>query len=592
MYTTETPKHDLTSSFNALDDLIVANTTWDAVVQDAVAFLENEERNLLHVSTGPSSPSPIRVALHSSLQTTHTQCDNIRHLFSALTSPAELSQLSEMYAPPSPVRTGFTPEGLSRPLSYPLRSPTSPARTPESKRSTWNGSYSSLAYAGSPTNPMYRRRDKHRVNLSDVFETKSAPVTPLLDPPATRLSEVPEDQPISSASTSFSPSPMASNFGSAALEIQRKRKSGGMDFLRSPPPASYSLPELRSPRRFSSTITSSSKFTNPQPARHPLSYSALTYSLQGTLSAKRYTCSHLLALRFSEEDDEGYWEDVRSVMGLLTSALMDASSRLAEALDEVEHQKLRDQNPTPSRTDFVDGDVDPMESVERDSPPKRQSRISFAPLPSHISRFGAHVAAIGAALDDARENLEQCVAAIKEGPASSAPTPSRNLRHSRSFSRMLSSPNANELEQEEHEALQAYERLRRELGLALRECERGRERLLEIVKPAVASDDEEEFDDVPGLAHDASASDDSDKPDPTSPAWEDEAVVAAVADANQLATPDVEKAFVDDANPHLLRTTSAQHLPLPGIEEVFEADTGAKVAFARERSKLRSAGGG
>jgi len=36
----------------------------------------------------------------------------------------------------------------------------------------------------------------------------------------------------------------------------------------------------------------------------------------------------------------------------------------------------------------------------------------------------------------------------------------------------------------------------------------------------------------------------------------------------------------------LLLTASSQHLPPPGIEQVFEADTGPGVHFIRERSKL------
>jgi len=47
-----------------------------------------------------------------------------------------------------------------------------------------------------------------------------------------------------------------------------------------------------------------------------------------------------------------------------------------------------------------------------------------------------------------------------------------------------------------------------------------------------------------------------------------------------------EDKLLDDATSHLLLTTSTHHLPLPGIEEVFEAETGAKVTFSRERSKL------
>jgi hypothetical protein len=138
-------------------------------------------------------------------------------------------------------------------------------------------------------------------------------------------------------------------------------------------------------------------------------------------------------------------------------------------------------------------------------------------------------------------------------------------------------------EGDEPKALQAYERLRRELGLALRECERGRDRLFEIVypPPPILSDDEEE-EDLPALGHDVS--DDSDKPDPISPRSEVE-----YTEIGQLA-PVINSSggveSVDDVTRHLLLTSTAQHMPLPGIEEVFEAETGPIVSFLRERSKL------
>jgi hypothetical protein len=150
-------------------------------------------------------------------------------------------------------------------------------------------------------------------------------------------------------------------FGSVALDMQRKRKADGMGVLMNPnhsgglggafelssppPPASATLPKSPSllnssllprsppmggsfgrhgpqyqtpfqghqalpptPQRSSqqhqhrlSTFTSSSRFTSMQPPRHPLSLHALNQALQAALLSRRYTCSHLLALRFSEE---------------------------------------------------------------------------------------------------------------------------------------------------------------------------------------------------------------------------------------------------------------------------------------------------
>jgi hypothetical protein len=509
-----------------------------------------------------------------------------------------------MYSPPSPIKSGFTPETSTRPFSFPSARLSSPPphqpTTPENKRATWNGSYASLAYAGSPTKAISRRRDKHRPHLSDVFRgaASSAPTTPLPHTPGPSLPDVAEDYNEEELSTSSTPafSPLPSSFGSAALNLQRNRKSDGMEAFQTPP-SNYFTTDLRTPRSarsnlFFSTISPSSKFTSVQPARHPLSYSSLIHSLQGALAAKRYACSHLLALRFGDEEDEGYWEDVRSVMGLLTSSLADSCSRLSEALDEAERQNLQDQQPTPEASQFTISENDIFGVTLKDQESKRRkldSRISFAPMPSHLSRFAAHVAAISSALDDAREHLDQCVSSLKSDPIpSSSSTSSRGLRHSRSLSKMLSPHPSEESEVELPRALQAYERLRRELGLALRECERGKERLLEIVNPPPIPSDEEDFDDLPGLGHDGS--DDSDKPDPNSPSEDEADAVALASNTGRFPTAVVNAEgdgnILDDATTHLLLTTSTRHLPLPGIEEVFEADTGAKIAFLRERSKL------
>ena len=338
-----------------------------------------------------------------------------------------------------------------------------------------------------------------------------------------------------------------------------------------------------------------SKFTNLQSTRHPLSLSALNCAVQSAIAAKRYTCSHLLALRFSDEEDEGYWEDVRSVMGLLISTLADASSRLSEALDEAEQQNLRDQIPTPPCVDLsFEGETtfrDEQSYNPTHKSPKRPTQISFAPMPNHLSRFAAHVTAISAALDDARDNLEQCISTLKEdsSPSSSFSGPSQELRRSRNSPKLAEST-PEEAEAEIPIALQAYERLRRELGLALRECERGRDRLLEIVNPPVPSD-EEEFDDLPSLGHDLS--DDSEKTDPISPALDDESDMAAPVKVGKVSTlvvgsegGDGGGTLIDDVTSHLLLTATTKHLPKPGIEEVFEADMGTKAIYSRERSKL------
>ncbi|KAG6849741.1 hypothetical protein C0991_011122 [Blastosporella zonata] len=136
-------------------------------------------------------------------------------------------------------------------------------------------------------------------------------------------------------------------------------------------------------------------------------------------------------------------------------------------------------------------------------------------------------------------------------------------------------------------ALEAYERLRRELGLALRECERGRARLLDVVYPPdlyTAEDDGDSGDDVPALGHDGS--DESDKPDPVFPFDMDVEPESPPVGYAVVALEAVDGGAMDDATSHLLLSASTQHLPPPGIEQVFEADSGSVGMFTRERSKL------
>ncbi|KAG6817315.1 hypothetical protein H0H87_010332 [Tephrocybe sp. NHM501043] len=573
-----------THCLDSLNELVASSDEWETVVQTAIAIVDNDEQSSYGSATPPSLSSSLRIALHSSLLTTQTQCDNVRQLFSALTLPSELSQLSEM------------------PLSLPTRKrtlsmPSDPFLSNESKRQTWNGAYSGLSYLGSPG---FKVQQKRRSDLSSLlqtpmsppsFKTSSAPVTPA----SSSLPYVSEgsdseyedahDQLPNTADGSMT-------FGAAALALHRKRKTVGMEAFRLPPPSCFSPvasphPTPHSPRTpppLTATYSSGSRFTSVQAGRHPLSLSAIHHAVQNALASKRFACSHLLALRFADEEDEGYWEDVRSVMGLLTTTLVDASSRLSEAITQVEQQKLRDQTPTPLSSIHFPGSEEGNMSVDSSiaAPPplksKRPTSISFAPLPSHLSRFAAHLDAITSALDDARENLQQCVFDLREETRTSA----LDQRRRRRTRNMSTSSSIDEPHPPRSPALEAYERLRRELGLALRECERGRERLLDVVYPPdlyAAEDEGDSGDDVPALGHDGS--DESDKPDPTFP-FDIEPESPPVG----YAVVALEAVDGDDATPHLLLSASAQHLPPPGIEQVFEAETGNVGPFARERSKL------
>ncbi|KAI6023780.1 hypothetical protein BKA83DRAFT_4492462 [Pisolithus microcarpus] len=487
----------MTPSLEALQSLISAGQLWASVVNDAFNILDNEEQSTIY---GPAPLSSLRVALSSSLLTTQTQCDNVRHLLSAVACPTELSQLTEMYAPPSPMKSTFLPTTESnRPMSH----PGSPQRKdvviePRRKRSTWNGSYLALASAGSPPPiQISRRRAKRRSDLSALLgpapplrgSFSAAPTSPS---PLKPIVDTSEDDSILAIDSSFA-SEGDETFGAAALDLQRKRRSRGLRVLevqQRGAPASFTQAALSLRRR--ATMSPGSKYTSMQATRHPLSLSALHQSLLSALASKRFACSHLLALRF-EDDDEIYWEDVRSVMSLLTSTLIDASTRLSEVLDEVEESHLR-----------LDDD-----SVTED-PPGINTPSSFG----------------------------------------SPPRPSgKALRY---FIGASSTSSVGE-----HPAIQAYEQLRRELGLALRECERGRERLVGILTPLTPP------------AEDADANDVAAEPEShtSQPPKEEGGDVAEDDISVTVLTPDGETTDVDDVTAHLLLTASAEYLPPPGIEQ-------------------------
>jgi hypothetical protein len=141
--------------------------------------------------------------------------------------------------------------------------------------------------------------------------------------------------------------------------------------------------------------------------------------------------------------------------------------------------------------------------------------------------------------------------------------------------------------------LKAYERLRRELGYALRECERGRERLLDIIAaqhPTSRGDESEGEgeDGVPALERDA-GSEGSSGERPASLEFHHlhTMPVSVPAGPREVVVEEREgPQEVDDVSAHLLLGTRADHLPRPGKETVYEAASGAVGPFARERSKL------
>ncbi|KAI0079419.1 hypothetical protein K474DRAFT_655010 [Panus rudis PR-1116 ss-1] len=586
----------INQTVNALNELISAGNVWDSAVNEAMTIVETEDQS---PSSSKAPLSSLRIALQSSFHTTQNQCDNVRQLLSALTSPSDLAQLSEMYAPASP-KPAFLPlESLhTRPVSDPVsalrrRVSSLPGEVTMNKRATWNGSYYSLAQQS------FGRKQKRRSDLSNIFSSPerlrsslSAPTSPQPKKPLADVQEETTDTEGEYEDAADELKELKGSgggyFGMAALEMHRKRRSAGMEaFVLSPPPkystqphqpppsttATFSPPPRLGGRGRRASVSSPSKFTLPQTTRHPLSLSALRLALQGALAAKRYACSHLLALRFDEEEDDAYWEDVRSIMALLTSTFSDASSRLMEALDETEKKRIKDERPTSDEEESPDhhqksSSGKKLSSLLTGFPKMRTmtEMTSFAPMPSHLSRFAAHVDAISSALNDAREHLEECVAAIRQSPEQ---VPSTSVTA------------------EEHAAMQAYDRLRKELGYALRECERGRERLLDIISPPPPppvpspSADQEELPSVvpptPPLVNDSASSEDTDSALLTQP--------AVLSSGHGLGLEGVMQA-IDDASDHLLLSTSSTHLPPPGIEQVYEADSGVVGTFTREKSKL------
>lgn len=563
--------------------------------------------DLRSIFYGPAAPltpsSSLRVALSTSLLTTQTQCDHVRQLLSAITSPSELAQLTEMYAPPSPIKSTFahsSASGSRRPLSHPgPSSRDTPLTDRMRKRSTWNGSYASLALAGTPPAfQLAQRREKRRSDLSALTGTTS-PCPPrtrsrnALSSPPQLLADVSEEEDgMVTAESSLAEDEVENSFGAAALGLYRKRVNGGLRALELSQRSTPLSPTHGNSSKRHTTMSPGSKYTSMHTTRHPFSLSSLRQFLQNALASKRFACSHLLALRFEDDEDEVYWEDVRAVMSLLTSTLTDASSRLSEVLDDVEehHLNLKADDTASSSVSAPHTPHTPSSPASLPMPPPSRSHlplshavaqiVSFAPTPSHLARFVTHVGAISSALDDAREQLTRCVAALGEeravhSPGHSSGPSTSSCSDGPAPSLASPAPAATTTESSEHPAIQAYERLRRELGLALRECERGRERLVQAVAPPTPSTDVD-ADDILG------SSDPVHDPVKDVPPEDDVRLADPIPDA------DADADLPEDDTSLLLLATPPTHPAPPDIEHVFEADTVADLVgpFTRTRSGL------
>lgn len=343
-------------------------------------------------------------------------------------------------------------------------------------------------------------------------------------------------------------------FGALALDLQRSRTTPQRYSLISPRPAT-------SQSRISPVAAS--RFTTIQASRNPLSINALSSGLQSALSAKRFSCAHLLALRFEDEEDNLYWEDVRSVIGLLITSLDDETARLSDALEEWHQSRQRDARPSVMSTP-------PSPIIQTLPRRKRKSLPSFAPSSSGIEKVTAHMSAVAGALDDAYRELESCLTALRKVNGT--------------IGLEADGAQTQTAEESAKSALQAYEAMRRELGLALRECERARDPLTGIVKENSIEDssiEQEEYSTSESSRQMTEPSSDKDNYPPDSPLGP-----GASSPPPAYVSRGCSQ-IVDDATAHLLADATAVNLPPPGIDRVFEAYSGpAMRPYKKERSSL------
>lgn len=414
-----------------------------------------------HSAIATPASDHLKTELIAVFDSTRLQSDSVRQLFAPLTSPLELSMLSEMYSPTAPtVSSAPSPSHARGSSASILRSPSSHVPI-FSKRSTWNGA----------------ARARRVRAISELDRDPGRPHSPPSPSVASFVSEVPND-----------------TFGSFALGIARSRRITAKalrdlvpDLLERP----YS--PLKQPSRPSSTQSRRphSPLTSPAspPSRHdsarssprrPRSYSSLMGSLDRAVMSRRYAASHLLALRFDEGSSDVYWEDVASVMKLFSKALLDASSSLAEALNQYLVARMAEQVPTPpskiKHSSDVRGnglqDIFGMPISPLPSPPAVIRRLpsvelsSFAPMPTDLAQFAAHMDAMARSIEAAQKELRACLTALQ------SPPPSRDDQKRATRDRNdLSVSRTDPLTQQ---VMDSYARLRRELGIALRECERSK----------------------------------------------------------------------------------------------------------------------
>jgi len=517
----------------ALDRCVQAASVWDSVVSEAIGLLEAEERTLFYSSSPPApsaATSALRVALSSELNAATNTTDTLRGLFAPLTQPTALAPLTAMYAPP----TSPPPVRVRSHVRYasvgpgPRGSDASPSPGPGvfgNKRSTWGpgigggggfstrGNYGNLGLGRRRTSASLRRS---KLATPDRAMGVPPPVGEDEDTGSPKVvSDIGED------SERIAPPPQ---FGSDSEAVVPKT-----------PPRRNRTPYMTPNTTFGSAALSSLRRVSHHNQIQTTSLAAIRHSLCVARASRRHTAAHLMALRFADGDGE-YWEDVKSVMGLLSAGMEDAAGRLGAAVESVQGNGAGDSSFGSESGLPVGAVLTPLSA-------------GFAPTASPKERFAMHVEELVGAAGRAKD-----LASILS-----------------TLSLDTSSPDA-DVEDMQIEAV------RRELGTALRQLERARAVLRQRRARKDIEDEGEADSDVPGL--DASSS----------PASSEKGEELTPLDAMHINTDilrrdslgrdsllrsTLESANVrqDDASAYLLLGTSAQHLPPPGIEQVFEADT-------------------
>ena len=212
-----------------------------------------------------------------------------------------------MYAPSSPTLSAHSPFNTLAHgrTSSSLQSPRSTSIL--DKRSTWNGVLSPRSRMGFSTRLGSRQaRDEFlgedSIPASQLSSSGRAPLATEAGGSPFLCEDVDHDLP----------------FGVMALQLQRAYRT----------PHRQSLQVTKSNSISLRTSPIASRFTTLPRYQHPSSLTALQHSIQTALSSKRFACCNLLALRFEDDEDDAYWEDVHSVVALLISTLEGETARL------------------------------------------------------------------------------------------------------------------------------------------------------------------------------------------------------------------------------------------------------------------------